>query len=269
MSSVLIRPDGHRPVCMLGGYLTRAQLLPFPAKCRMSCFSHDHGVYQWPLVSIRPGRANLSYELRRTQSFIQRPSLHATMSYSLPPKPFPLKVDSANGKERPNFIIFMPDQLRFDSLGCTTEGSAGINTPNIDAFRRRGTLFTNCFTQASVCSQSRCSMFTGCYPHVSGHRSLENLIKPWEPNVFRSLKESGYHVACLAPRGDTFAPTVTELSVTEYGFLETPGYMPKFAGGGKMPKMLIKTAYGAGFFTRDCETLMKRSTMTKLWCAQL
>ena len=79
-------------------------------------------------------------------------------------------------------------------------------------------------------------MFTGCYPHVSGHRSLENLIKPWEPNVFRSLKESGYHVACLAPRGDTFAPTVTELSVTEYGFLETPEYMPKFAGGGKSGK---------------------------------
>lgn len=155
------------------------------------------------------------------------------MSHSLPPKPLPLKVNSANGKDRPNLLIFMPDQLRFDSLGCTTEGTAGINTPNIDAFRRRGTLFKNCFTQASVCSQSRCSMFTGCYPHVSGHRSLENLIKPWEPNVFRSLKESGYHVACLAPRGDTFAPTVTELSVTEYGFLETPEYMPKFGGGGK------------------------------------
>ena len=51
--------------------------------------------------------------------------------------------------------------------------------------------------------------------------------------MFRSLKESGYHVACLAPRGDTFAPTVTELSVTEYGFLETPEYVPKFAGGDK------------------------------------
>lgn len=75
-------------------------------------------------------------------------------------------------------------------------------------------------------------MFTGTYPHVSGHRSLENLIKPWEPNIFRSLKEKGYHVACLAPRGDTFAPTVTELSLNEYGFLETPEFMPKFSGGG-------------------------------------
>lgn len=135
--------------------------------------------------------------------------------------------------------MFMPDQLRYDALGCTQE-SAGtgpkpspIRTPNIDAFRARGTLFTECYVQASVCAQSRCSMFTGTYPHVSGHRSLNNLIKPWEPNVLRSLKESGYHVACLAPRGDTFAPTVTEMSVNEYGFLETPDCLPSFAKGEK------------------------------------
>ncbi|KAK8093382.1 choline-sulfatase [Apiospora hydei] len=109
----------------------------------------------------------------------------------------------------------MPDQLRYDSLGCTSPSGHPVQTPHIDAFARRGTLFTNCFTQASVCSQSRCSMFTGAYPHVAGHRSLHNLIKPWEPNLFRSLKENGYHVACLAPRGDTFAPTVTELSLDE------------------------------------------------------
>jgi arylsulfatase A-like enzyme len=144
---------------------------------------------------------------------------------------------------RPNFIIFMPDQLRYDSLGCTggTAGSGNGNdraaspakTPNIDAFAARSTLFTNCFAQASVCAQSRCSIFTGNYPHVSGHRSLENLIKPWEPNLFRSLREEGgYHVACLAPRGDTFAPGVTELSLDEYGFLEAPEFVPRFGGGG-------------------------------------
>lgn len=146
--------------------------------------------------------------------------------YRVPHKPCGLKVD------RPNFIIFMPDQLRYDSLGCTSGGS-GPRTPNIDAFAARGTRLTNCFTQASVCAQSRCSMFTGGYPHVSGHRSLENLIKPWEPNLFRSLKEEGgYHVACLAPRGDTFAPHVTELSVDEYGFLEGPNWTPKHSGKG-------------------------------------
>lgn len=134
---------------------------------------------------------------------------------------------------KPNFIIFMPDQLRYDSLGCTTSPNGIVKTPHIDAFAREGTLFTNCFVQASVCAQSRCSIFTGNYPHVSGHRSLQSLIKPWEPNLFRSLRqEGGYHVACLAPRGDTFAPEVTELSVDEYGFLETPEFGPQFGKGG-------------------------------------
>ncbi|CAK7210097.1 hypothetical protein SBRCBS47491_000655 [Sporothrix bragantina] len=152
-----------------------------------------------------------------------------------PAGPIPVAVDSKNGGNRPNFIVFMPDQLRYDALGCTQDSAktgfqpSPIKTPNIDAFRARGTLFTECYVQASVCAQSRCSMFTGTYPHVSGHRSLNNLIKPWEPNILRSLKESGYHVACLAPRGDTFAPTVTELSVNEYGFLETPDCLPAFA----------------------------------------
>lgn len=140
-------------------------------------------------------------------------------------------AEVGEGSKRPNILMFMPDQLRYDALGCC--GNDRAKTPNIDRFAGQGSLFRNCFTQASVCSQSRCSMFTGTYPHVAGHRSLENLIKPWEPNVLRSLKEAGYHVACLAPRGDTFAETVTEMSVTEYGFLETPEVVPKFAGGEK------------------------------------
>ncbi|KAM0229789.1 hypothetical protein ACHAP5_011546 [Fusarium lateritium] len=114
-------------------------------------------------------------------------------------------------------------------------------------------------------------MFTGTYPHVSGHRSLENLIKPWEPNVFRSLKESGYHVACLAPRGDTFAPTVTELSLSEYGFLETPEFTPKFAGGGRE---VDESIWGRLFYrglrdadkALDYDEAVVRSALTWLDC---
>lgn len=78
-------------------------------------------------------------------------------------------------------VLFMPDQLRFDSLGHT--GNPVIKTPRMDQFAREGTRFTSelidfplfmlrleetmligcssvtdCFTQASVCTQSRCSM---------------------------------------------------------------------------------------------------------------
>lgn len=204
------------------------------------------------------------------------PQSHFTMgfSYRLPPKELPLKIKSRNGGKLPNYVIFMPDQLRYDSLGCTTtEANSVMRTPNIDAFAKRGTLFTNCFTQASVCSQSRCSMFTGTYPHVSGHRSMDNLIKPWEPNLFRSLKENGYHVACLGPRGDTFAPTVTELSVDEYGFLETPEYLPRIFGGTK-PVERDDSIWGRLFYRGrrdtadviDYDEAVVRSALTWLDC---
>ena len=62
-------------------------------------------------------------------------------------------------------------------------------------------------------------MFTGQYPHVAGHRTLHNLLKLWEPNVFRSLREGGYHVASISPRGDLFAANATEESLSEHGFL--------------------------------------------------
>ncbi|CAK7199871.1 hypothetical protein SEUCBS139899_002557 [Sporothrix eucalyptigena] len=199
---------------------------------------------------------------------------------SKPAGPIPFAAESKNGGDRPNFIIFMPDQLRYDALGCTQE-SAGtahkpspIKTPNIDAFRARGTLFTECYVQASVCAQSRCSMLTGTYPHVSGHRSLNNLIKPWEANVLRSLKENGYHVACLAPRGDTFSPTVTELSVNEYGFLETPDCLPSFAKGSNNSGPDENDVWGRLFYKglrtpeqmSDYDDAVIRSALTWLKC---
>lgn len=70
-------------------------------------------------------------------------------------------------------------------------------------------------------------MFTGQYPHVAGHRTLQNLLKPWEPNVFRSLRQAGYHVASISPRGDLFAMNATEISFNENGFL-VEQTLPKF-----------------------------------------
>ncbi|KAI5928355.1 alkaline-phosphatase-like protein [Camillea tinctor] len=163
---------------------------------------------RWLLISLTSvvlGQATTATTTVETQPH------YSDNPYFIPAKPNGL------GIEKPNFIIFMPDQLRYDAVGVF--GNEIIKTPNIDAFAAEGTRFTNLFTQASVCSQSRCSMFTGQYPHVSGHRSLNNLLKPWEPNIFRSMKEGGYHVAYLAPRGDFYAPNSTEMSVDEYGFL--------------------------------------------------
>lgn len=127
-----------------------------------------------------------------------------------------------SSNERPNILIFMPDQLRYDCIGAF--GNKVIKTPNIDQLAANGTKFTNCFLQHSVCSQSRASIVTGKYPHVTGHRGLTTFVKPWEDNFFRTLKESGYHIASLGTRGDIFSEGGTELSVNEYGFFQEPSF---------------------------------------------
>ncbi len=114
----------------------------------------------------------------------------------------------------------MPDQLRADAVGAF--GNDVVRTPSIDALAADGVRFTNAYSQHSVCAESRISMFTGWYPHVAGHRTLEYLLAPHEPNVFARLRDGGYHVALAGARGDMFASGVTRASSDRFGFTLPP-----------------------------------------------
>lgn len=121
---------------------------------------------------------------------------------------------------RPNFILFMTDQQRADSVGAF--GNAAASTPNIDALAARGVRFDQAFGQHSACSQARVSMLTGWYPHVAGHRTLDHLLQAGEPNLYRDLRDAGYVVAWAGVRGDTFAPGVTAASTDFHGYTVAP-----------------------------------------------
>lgn len=121
---------------------------------------------------------------------------------------------------RPNLVWFMPDQQRADTVGCF--GNPVVQTPTIDALAARGTRFTNAFVQHPVCGPSRVSQMTGWYPHTNGHRTLDNLLDPTDPNMLRLLRDAGYQVAYVGTRGDVFAPGVTEASTDFCGNLVAP-----------------------------------------------
>lgn len=121
---------------------------------------------------------------------------------------------------RPNMVLFMPDQLRADAVGCF--GSTVAKTPHLDALAARGVRFDDAWSQHPVCGPSRVSIMTGWYPHVHGHRTLDNLLDHHEPNLLRNLKDAGYHVAIAGNRGDVFAPGVTEASTDFCGYLTPP-----------------------------------------------
>lgn len=116
-------------------------------------------------------------------------------------------------RARPNIILFVPDELRADALGCY--GNPVIKTPNFDSLAQTGTRFTNCHVQFPVCGASRCSMLTGWPTSVRGHRSLYYFLKPGEPNMFRYLRQAGYDVF-LFGKNDALAPETFASSVTEW-----------------------------------------------------
>ncbi len=117
------------------------------------------------------------------------------------------------GAKKPNFIFFMPDEMRAESLACY--GHPLVKTPNFDKLASEGVRFEQCHVQNPVCAPSRCSLMTGWPVHVRGHRSLYYGLHPDEPNLLRYLKESGYDVYFFG-KNDLLAPESFPFSVTEW-----------------------------------------------------
>ena len=91
-----------------------------------------------------------------------------------------------------NIILFLPDQWRGEAVGCL--GNEIVKTPNTDALAAEGVAFRNCFSQDPVCTPTRCTIATGHYCHVNGHRTMHHFVRKHEPNLMRYLKDAGYFV---------------------------------------------------------------------------
>ena len=113
----------------------------------------------------------------------------------------------------PNLILFMPDEMRADSIACY--GNPVTKTPNFDRLAKEGARFANCHIQFPVCGASRCSLLTGWPTSVRGHRSLQYFLRPEEPNLFRYLRRAGYDVFWYG-KNDALAAQSFYESVTEW-----------------------------------------------------
>ncbi len=106
----------------------------------------------------------------------------------------------------PNIIVIFCDDLGYGDLGCY--GSTKNRTPHVDQLSRDGMMFTDFYSSSPVCTPSRASLMTGCYPRrvgmhedFTGHwvlipRSRRGL-NPKELTVAEVLKSKGYVTACV------------------------------------------------------------------------
>jgi N-acetylglucosamine-6-sulfatase len=67
---------------------------------------------------------------------------------------------------RPNIVVTLMDDLRWDELHCT--GHPFALTPNLDRIASEGVVFRNAFATSPLCSPSRACFLTGQYAHTHG-----------------------------------------------------------------------------------------------------
>jgi len=68
--------------------------------------------------------------------------------------------------EKPNVLLIMTDQQRWDTLGCY--GNDTIETPNLDWLASMGTVFASAYTPSPSCVPARSSLLTGMDPWNTG-----------------------------------------------------------------------------------------------------
>ena len=91
-------------------------------------------------------------------------------------------------KERPNIILIITDQQRYDTISAL--GFDHCITPNLDKLVASGTTFEQCHVTAASCAPARASLFTGYYPHSTG--ILKN-ADDWTRSWVEVLANGGYH----------------------------------------------------------------------------
>lgn len=97
---------------------------------------------------------------------------------------------------RPNVLLIVCDQLRYDSIGFS--GIYPVKTPVIDALCADGLFFKNAYTPLPVCAPSRQSMLTGVQPDSIGALFNYNFVKtngadPNVPTWVSELRDGGWH----------------------------------------------------------------------------
>ncbi|MDD7972163.1 sulfatase [Roseinatronobacter alkalisoli] len=97
--------------------------------------------------------------------------------------------------DRPDFLVIMTDQHRWDWLGCN--GHSVLRTPHIDSLAQGGTSFGQYFVASPVCMPNRASFMTGRYPSVHGLR-YNGCHLPLTANTFVDvLRAAGYQTASV------------------------------------------------------------------------
>ena len=100
---------------------------------------------------------------------------------------------SEKKNKRPNILLIFSDQQHWQAMGNM---DPFFDTPNLDAFAKKSTVFESAFCTTPQCSPSRSSLMTGFYPsatHVIGNTGAAGGNPLDQPTIAPELQKSGYY----------------------------------------------------------------------------
>lgn len=95
---------------------------------------------------------------------------------------------------RPNVLLIMADDHA--PAAFSTYGGKLNSTPNLDRIAAEGLRLDRCFCTNAICTPARASVHTGKYSHVTGIKTLNDVIdQTQETTVGMLLRDAGYQTA--------------------------------------------------------------------------
>ena len=99
--------------------------------------------------------------------------------------------DGSKPPTRPNIILYLSDQFRWDFIGANGHNSS-TRTPNLDAMASRGKNFTHAVTNQPVCAPSRSVLLTSRYATETGVWRNGLALGQTLPTLAEELRQAGY-----------------------------------------------------------------------------
>jgi arylsulfatase A-like enzyme len=108
--------------------------------------------------------------------------------------------DRVEAARRPNIVVMMTDDQRWDALGVVQREQGGRGrfpwlrtaTPNLDRIAAEGYRFKNAFVVSSLCSPSRAAFLTGRYNHLNGVANNQTPFPVTNVTYATLLRAAGY-----------------------------------------------------------------------------
>ncbi|MDC7235555.1 MAG: sulfatase [Spirochaetales bacterium] len=177
-------------------------------------------------------------------------------------------TDNNQKDKRPNILVIMADDHASKAVSAYNSRLAEVfKTPHLDSIAEEGCRLDNCLCSNAICTPSRAVILTGKSSHITGVKTLSDVMDREEETFPRILQRSGYNTALFGkwhlhsePRGfDEYSILPGQGVYFNPSFIEKGAPWPESKHGEdhEYPDGKQETGYVTDIITDKCISWLK------------